>query len=101
MARATGVTNWRCDRCGKKSEQPGDKTPRGWAKHERQPMGEPESARDEWDICDGCDSLVQRLLQPINAPDNGTSRKMVGSGPPLSERELIAGYGGAVEWHEL
>jgi hypothetical protein len=91
MARSTGVTVWRCDRCNKRSEQPGDRPPPGWQRVESQPMDGEPAATDAWDVCEGCSSLVQRLLQPVDQPDN-RSRQAIGSGPPLTEVQLVRGY---------
>lgn len=94
MAKAEGQTNWKCDRCGRPRQTAAGNTPGGWGTVNLQPMGEPESAADEWDVCESCAGLVRRLLQPINAPDNrADTRQMIGSGPPLTERQLAAGYG--------
>lgn len=94
MAKVEGVTSWRCDRCGRQAQTPPGQSPTGWAKWARQPMGAPESAADDWDVCDGCDTMASRLMQPTDRPDNGHGRRMVGAGPPLTERQLVAGYGG-------
>ena len=70
MSHAT-VTLWTCDRCSRRVE--GDSSqPHGWRL-----LTEDREGR-AWEVCQSCFLLVERLLQPVDRPDNGYTAPAIG-----------------------